>query len=50
MDVGTISMVLLLGLLVLPMYIPTLIFGAEVVRRAALDQPYQTPLLLLAGG
>lgn len=40
---------LLLGLLVLPMYIPTLIFGAEVVRRAALDQPYQTPLLLLAG-
>ena len=39
---------LLLGLLVLPMYIPTLIFGAEVVRRAATDQPHQTPLLLLA--
>lgn len=40
---------LLLGLLVLPMYIPTLVFGAEAVRRAAEGQPFQTALLLLAG-
>ena len=40
---------LLLGLLVLPMYLPTLIFGAEVVRRGALGLDVATPLALLAG-
>lgn len=40
---------LLLSLLVLPMYVPTLIFGAEVVRRGAEGLPTTTPLLLLAG-
>ena len=40
---------LLLSLLVLPMYVPTLIFGAEVARRGALGMELQTPLLLLAG-
>jgi heme exporter protein B len=40
---------LLLSLLVLPLYIPTLIYGAEVVIRGAVDLPVATPLLLLAG-
>lgn len=40
---------LLLSLLVLPLYVPTLIFGAEVARRGAESQPYTSPLLLLAG-
>ena len=40
---------LLLGLLVLPMYLPTLIFGAEVVKRAAAGLAVGTPLALLAG-
>ncbi len=40
---------LLLSLLVLPMYVPTLIFGAEVVKRGAAGMPVATPLLLLAG-
>ena len=40
---------LLLGLLVLPMYLPTLIFGAEVVKRGAAGLPVGTPLSLLAG-
>lgn len=40
---------LLLSLLVLPLYVPTLIFGAEVARRAAEGAPVQAPLLLLAG-
>jgi heme exporter protein B len=40
---------LLLSLLVLPLYVPTLIFGAEVVRRGAAGQDALTPLLLLAG-
>ena len=40
---------LLLSLLVLPLYVPTLIFGAEVARRGAEGQPYTTPLLMLAG-
>jgi heme exporter protein B len=40
---------LLISLLVLPLYVPTLIFGAEVVRRGAEGQGVQTPLLLLAG-
>ena len=40
---------LLLSLIVLPLYVPTLIFGAEVARRGAQGQPLETPLLLLAG-
>jgi heme exporter protein B len=40
---------LLLSLLVLPLYVPTLIFGTEVVRRAAEGTATQTPLLMLAG-
>ena len=39
---------LLLSLLVLPLYVPTLIFGSEVVSRAAAGQGNATPLLLLA--
>jgi heme exporter protein B len=39
---------LLLGLLVLPLYIPTLIFGAEVVRRGAEGMALGTSLALLA--
>jgi heme exporter protein B len=40
---------LLLSLLVLPLYVPTLIFGAEVVKRGAEGQAVSVPLLLLAG-
>lgn len=40
---------LLLSLLVLPLYVPTLIFGAEVARRGAVGMDTQTPLLMLAG-
>jgi heme exporter protein B len=40
---------LLLSLLVLPLYVPTLIFGAEVARRGATGLPVETPVLLLAG-
>lgn len=40
---------LLLSLLVLPFYVPTLIFGAELVRRGAEGMATQTPLLMLAG-
>lgn len=40
---------LLLSLLVLPLYVPTLIFGAEVVRRAIDSQSVTTPLAMLAG-
>lgn len=40
---------LLLSLLVLPLYIPTLVYGAEVVRRGAEGLPLATPLLLLGG-
>lgn len=40
---------LLLSLLVLPLYVPSLIFGAEVARRGALGMELTTPLLLLAG-
>jgi heme exporter protein B len=39
---------LLLSLLVLPLYVPTLIFGAEVVRRGADGMALGTPLALLA--
>ena len=38
---------LLMSLLVLPLYVPTLIFGAEAVRRAG--EGAVTPTLLLAG-
>ncbi|WP_299692982.1 heme exporter protein CcmB [uncultured Tateyamaria sp.] len=40
---------LLLSLLVLPLYVPTLIFGAEAARRAAEGLDATTPLMLLAG-
>ncbi|SEK49616.1 heme exporter protein B [Roseovarius azorensis] len=40
---------LLLSLLVLPLYVPTLIFGAEVARRGAEGLQVATPLLMLAG-
>lgn len=40
---------LLMSLLVLPLYVPTLIFGAEVARRGASDMAVETPALLLAG-
>ena len=39
---------LLLSLLVLPLYVPTLIFGAEAVRRGAEGLAAGTPLMLLA--
>ena len=39
---------LLLSLLVLPLYVPTLIFGAEVVRRGAEGMALGTPVALLA--
>jgi heme exporter protein B len=40
---------LLLSLLVLPLYVPTLIFGAEVARRGVDGLAVETPLLMLAG-
>lgn len=40
---------LLLSLLVLPLYVPTLIFGAEVARRGASGMDIATPVLMLAG-
>lgn len=40
---------LLLSLLVLPLYVPTLIFGAEAVKRGAEGMATATPLALLAG-
>ncbi|KGK80870.1 heme exporter protein CcmB [Thalassobacter stenotrophicus] len=40
---------LLMSLLVLPLYIPTLIFGAEVVKRGADGLATATPLAFLAG-
>jgi heme exporter protein B len=40
---------LLLSLLVLPLYVPTLIFGAEVARRGAEGLALEAPLALLAG-
>ena len=39
----------LVALLVLPLYVPTLIFGAEAARQGAAGQDASTPLLLLAG-
>ncbi|ETD84511.1 heme exporter protein CcmB [Rhodobacter capsulatus] len=40
---------LLLSLLVLPLYVPTLIFGAELVRRGAEGLAIEVPLAMLAG-
>ena len=40
---------LLLSLLVLPLYVPTLIFGSEIVRRAVDGMGVLTPLAMLAG-
>ena len=40
---------LLMSLLVLPLYIPTLVFGAEVVSRGAQGLAVGTPLALLSG-
>ena len=40
---------LLMSLLVLPLYVPTLIFGAEAARRGAMGMQADTPLFLLAG-
>lgn len=40
---------LLLSLLVLPLYVPTLIFGAEAARRGAAGADVSTPMLFLAG-
>ena len=40
---------LLLSVLVLPLYGPTLIFGAEVARRGGAGIELQTPLLMLLG-
>jgi heme exporter protein B len=40
---------LLLSLLVLPLYLPTLIFGAEAAQRGATGADASTPMLLLAG-
>lgn len=39
---------LILSLIVLPMYVPTLIFGAEAVRRGAMGTDATVPLALLA--
>lgn len=40
---------LLMSLLVLPLYVPTLVFGAQTVTRAAQGLEAVTPLMLLAG-
>ena len=40
---------LLLSLLVLPLYIPTLVFGAELARRGAFEMSVSVPLLMLSG-
>ena len=40
---------LLLSILVLPLYVPTLIFGAEVARRGAEGLAIGTPFALLSG-
>lgn len=40
---------LLLSLLVLPLYVPTLIFGAEMARRGAEGLAIEAPMLMLAG-
>jgi len=49
LTVGLRRGALLLSLLVLPLYIPTLVFGAELARRGAEGLATLTPLLMLAG-
>lgn len=39
---------LILSLIVLPMYVPTLVFGAEAVRRGSMGAEALVPMLLLA--
>lgn len=39
----------MLSLLVLPLYVPTLIFGAEAVRRGAEGLDATVPVLMLSG-
>ena len=46
---GTLLAALLLSLLVLPLYIPTLIFGTEMIRRGQEGGDTATPMLFLAG-
>ena len=49
-SVSTLAVItIVLSLLVLPMYVPTLIFGAEVVKRGAMGLATGTPMALLAG-
>jgi heme exporter protein B len=38
-----------MSLIVLPLYVPTLIFGAEAVRRGAAGLDAGVPMLMLAG-
>ena len=40
---------LLISLLVLPLYVPTLIFGADVIRRAGQELNASVPAFMLAG-
>lgn len=40
---------LLLSLLILPLFVPTLIFGATAAQTAMMAQSPQTPMMLLAG-
>lgn len=40
---------LLMSLIVLPLYVPTLIFGAEAVRRGAVGLDAVVPMLMLGG-
>ena len=47
--VVVIAVNLLMSLLVLPLYVPTLIFGAEAVRRGAIGADPVTPLVFMAG-
>ena len=39
----------MLSVLVLPLYVPTLIFGAEVARRGSIGIELETPLWMLVG-
>lgn len=40
---------LLLSILILPLTVPTLIFGVTIAREAAAGRPWTTPLMLLTG-
>ena len=48
-DEGDLRGGLLLSLLVLPLYVPTLIFGAELARRGIVGMDVGTPMSLLLG-